>query len=161
MVASLRARVTSWYVGLLTVSLVVFGGCIYFGVQRYLEASLQRSLASEARSIANTFVNEFETKGNTWLAQELSESYPQSGNAQVVRVSRLGSGDRYQVLYPSAEAGDGWSEGLTQPPALHLQAPVFRSETGSHEAPLVVYAFPISLPQARAILSKLLSRMLR
>jgi two-component system OmpR family sensor kinase len=142
MVASLRARVTSWYVGLLAISLVVFGACIYFGVQRYLEASLQRSLASEARSIANTFVDEFETKGNTWLAQELSESYPQSGNAQVVRVSRLESGDKYQVLYPLADAGEGSSERLTLPPAVHLKAPEFRSETGSDAAPLVVYAFP-------------------
>src|SRR5208283_3305005 len=118
MVASLRARVTSWYVGLLTVSLLVFGACIYLGVQRYLEASLKRSLASEASSIANTFVDQFETKGNAWLAQELSESYPQSGNAQVVRVSRLGSGDGYQVLYPSSAASDGDSEGLTLPPAV-------------------------------------------
>jgi hypothetical protein len=68
MVASLRARVTSWYVGLLAISLVVFGACIYFGVQRYLEASLKHSLANEATSIANTFVGQFETKGNTWLA---------------------------------------------------------------------------------------------
>ena len=142
MVASLRARVTSWYVGLLTISLVVFGACIYFGVQRYLEASLKHSLASEARSIANTFVDQFETKGNNWLAQELAESYPQSGNAQVVRVSRLGSGDKYQVLYPSADTGDGSSERLTPPPAVHLEAPEFRSEIGSDTAPLVVYAFP-------------------
>ena len=49
---SLRARVTFWYVGLLTVSLLVFGACIYFGVQRYLETSMERSLASEAKSIA-------------------------------------------------------------------------------------------------------------
>jgi heavy metal sensor kinase len=142
MVASLRARVTSWYVGLLTVSLLVFGACIYFGVQRYLEASLKHSLASEARSIAITFVDQFETKGNTWLAQELSESYPQSGNAQVVRVSRLELGDEYQVLYPSANAIDGDSEGLTLPPAVHQQAPEFRSETGSDAAPLVVYSLP-------------------
>src|SRR5271169_1282245 len=142
MVASLRARVTSWYVGLLTISLVVFGACIYFGVQGYLEASLKHSLASEATSIAKTFVDQFETKGNTWLAQELSESYPQSGNAQVVRVSRLESGDKYQVLYPPADAGEGPSVRLTLPPAVHLQTPEFRRETGSDAAPLVVYAFP-------------------
>jgi heavy metal sensor kinase len=152
-VASLRARVTSWYVGLLTISLLVFGACIYFGVQRYLEASLQRSLATEARSIANTFVDQFETKGNTWLEQELSESYPQSGNAQVVRVSRLGLGDLYQVLYPPADANDGVSEKLTLPPAVDLQGPEFRRETGSDAAPLVVYAFPYkSLSGARYLI---------
>ena len=72
-VPSLRTRVTSWYVGLLTTSLVVFGACIYLGVERYLEASLQHSLASEARSVAETFVNEFEQKGDAWLTLELSE----------------------------------------------------------------------------------------
>src|SRR6516225_1248470 len=142
MIASLRARVTSWYVGLLTVSLLVFGACIYLGVRRYLEASLQRSLASEARSIASTFVDEYEKKGNTWLAQELSESYPQSGNAQVVRVSRLVAGDAYQVLYPPVETSNGASEGLTLPPAVDQQAPEVRRETGSHDGPLVVYSLP-------------------
>jgi heavy metal sensor kinase len=142
MVASLRARVTTWYVGLLTISLLVFGACIYLGVQRYLEASLQRSLANEARSIANTFVDQFETKGNIWLAQELSESYPQSANAQVVRVSRLEAGAKYQILYPPADASDGPSEKLTLPPAVNLQAPEFQSEIGSDAVPLVVYASP-------------------
>ena len=87
-------------------------------------------------------MDQFETKGNTWLAQELSESYPQSGSAQVVRVSRLGLGDDYQVLYPSADAGDSSSKRLTLPPPVHLETPEFRSEAGSDAAPLVVYSLP-------------------
>lgn len=142
MFPSLRARVTSWYIGLLTVSLVVFGACIYLGVQRYVEASLQHSLADEAKSIADTFINEFEKKGNAWLTQELSESYPQARNAQIVRVSRLMPGSGYQVLYPPAAAGDGGSEGLTQPPAIYLQTPQFRRETSDAQSPLVAYSLP-------------------
>ena len=142
MFPSLRARVTSWYVGWLTVSLVVFGASIYLGVQRYVEASLQHSLATEAKSIADTFVDEFEKKGDTWLTQELSESYPQARNAQIVRVSRILPGGGYQVLYPPAGAGDGGSEGLTQPPAMYLQAPRFRRETGDARSPLLAYSLP-------------------
>ena len=142
MFPSLRARVTSWYVGWLTVSLVVFGASIYLGVERYVEASLQHSLASEAKSIADTFVNEFEKKGDTWLTQELSESYPQARNAQIVRVSRMLPEGGYQVLYPPAAAGDGGSEGLTQPPAIDLQTPKFHREAGDAHSPLVAYSLP-------------------
>lgn len=141
-VLSLRTRVTSWYVGLLTISLIVFGACIYLGVQRYLEASLQHSLASEARSVAETFVNEFEKKGSVWLIQELSESYPQARNAQMVRLSRVGPGDGYQILYPPPEENDSASEKISLPPAVHLQAPEFHHERTSSQLDLVVYSFP-------------------
>ncbi len=142
MVASLRSRVTSWYVGLLTVSLIVFGASIYLGVHRYLEASLEHSLASEARSIADTFVNQSETKGNLWLTQELSESYPQARNAQIVRLSRQAAGGSYQVLYPPVPGGDDASEGLTLPPSVQLQSPAFHRELGTAGSPLVVYSLP-------------------
>lgn len=142
MAPSLRARVTSWYVGLLTVSLVVFGASIYLSVQRYLEASLQRSLASEAKSIADTFVNEFEAKGNAWLTQELSESYPPARNAQIVRLTRLRSGEQYHVLYPSAGASDNAFEMLPFPPLVQLQGAQFRRESGGDGTPLVVYSLP-------------------
>ena len=139
---SLRTRVTSWYVGLLTISLIVFGACIYFGVQRYLEASLEHSLASEARSVAETFVTEFEKKGDVWLTQELSESYPQARNAQMVRLSRIGPGDGYQVLYPPPEENDNASEKISLPPAVHLQTAEFHREREGSQTDLVVYSFP-------------------
>jgi heavy metal sensor kinase len=123
----------------------VFGASIYLGVQRYLEASLQRSLAGEAKSIAKTFVNEFETKGNAWLTQELSESYPPARNAQIVRLSRLGSREPYEVLYPSAPSGgdnDNASETLPLPPPIQLQGAEFRRESGGDGTPLVVYSLP-------------------
>lgn len=141
-VASLRARVTSWYIGLLTISLVAFGGCIFLGVRRYLEASLERSLSGEARSIADTFINAFETKGNAWLSQELSESYPQTRNAQTVRLSRIGPGDTYVILYPTGEGQDNSSEKIPVPPAVHLQASEFHREGTGSKPDLVVYSLP-------------------
>ena len=139
---SLRMRVTSWYIGLLTISLVVFGAGIYLGVQRYLEASLKHSLTSEAQSVAETFVNEFEKKGNTWLTQELSESYPQARNAQMVRLSRIGPGDSYQVLYPPSEENDSAAEKISLPPDVHLQIAEFQRERKDSQTDLVVYSFP-------------------
>ncbi len=53
---SLRARVTSWYVGLLATALVVFGTALYFGIQGYLRTSLQHSLTNEAKAIAANFL---------------------------------------------------------------------------------------------------------
>ena len=44
---TLRARVVTWYVGLLAAALVLFGATLYFGVQGYLNTSLQRSLVGE------------------------------------------------------------------------------------------------------------------
>ena len=38
---TLRARVVTWYVGLLAAALVLFGATLYFGVQGYLDTSLQ------------------------------------------------------------------------------------------------------------------------
>ena len=36
-IRSLRARVTSWYIGLLAAALVAFGASLYFGFRHYLE----------------------------------------------------------------------------------------------------------------------------
>jgi signal transduction histidine kinase len=145
MVASLRARVTSWYIGLLTVSLLVFGACIYLGVQHYLDSSLKRSLASEAKSVAATFVDQYEVKGNEWLTQELSESYPAAGNATVVRVSRYDATEGYHVLYPSVDTSEG-SPPFSSPPAVHPEGPGFRVEGGRRDAVLVVYSLLYKSP---------------
>ena len=45
---TLRARVVTWYVGLLAVALVVFGVTLYVSVHGYLVTSLQHVLLDEA-----------------------------------------------------------------------------------------------------------------
>ena len=71
---SLRARATTWYVGLLAVALVVFSIGIYFGVRTYLKMSLQRGLSSTAHTIANDFLTKLPTKGEAWVLGEVRES---------------------------------------------------------------------------------------
>jgi len=143
-IRSLRARVTCWYVGLLAVALVVFGACLYFGFERYLETSLEQSLAGEARSIAQTFVSEVEAKGSTWLSEELSESYPPENGERYIRISRLGPGHDDQVLYESADARDLSPQGPRLTDHSYLRNPRLRIEAGSRGQKIVVYSLPYS-----------------
>jgi two-component system, OmpR family, sensor kinase len=141
-IRSLRARVTCWYVGLLAVALLVFGACLYFGFERYLETSLERSLAGEARSIAQTFVSEVEAKGPTWLSEELSESYPPEADEHYIRVSRLAHGSDFQVLYQSSGGRDVSLPGPPPATPANLRNPRLRIELGNRNLKVVVYSFP-------------------
>ena len=48
---SLRARATTWYVGLLAVALVIFSSAVYVGVHTYLKDSLQLGLDGAAAGV--------------------------------------------------------------------------------------------------------------
>ena len=145
-IRSLRARVTSWYVGLLAAALLVFGACLYFGFKHYLDTALEQSLAAEARGIAQTFVAEVENKGPTWLSEELSESYPTENGEHYIRISRLGPDDGYQVLFQSPDARDLLltNPHLTAPS--YLRIPQLRIESGNHDQKIVIYRLPYELP---------------
>jgi signal transduction histidine kinase len=93
---SLRARVTSWYVGLLAVTLLVFSLGIYAGMKTYLKRSLQQSLSSTADSIINNFLVHLPEKGEAWAVGEISESYPPTSTDRVIRITGAG-----RVLYQS------------------------------------------------------------
>lgn len=95
---SLRARATTWYVGLLAVALVVFSVGIYAGVRNYLKVTLQRTLSSTAHAIANDFLTKLPTKGQAWVLGEVRESYAATPNDHYVRLSAGTS-----VLYQTAD----------------------------------------------------------
>ena len=141
-IRSLRARVTCWYVGLLAVALLVFGACLYFGFERYLETSLERSLAGEARSVAQTFVSEVEAKGPTWLSEELSESYPPEGGEHSIRISRLDQGNGPHVVYESSDARDLLLPSTPQAISGFLRDPKPRLESTSRGQKIVMYSLP-------------------
>ncbi len=87
---SLRARVTSWYVGLLALTLIVFSAGIYVGMRSYLNRSLQQSLASTAASIGSNFLALLPEKGQAWVFGEIRESYPATSTDRILRVSSGG-----------------------------------------------------------------------
>ena len=55
---SLRFRITAWYAGLLAGALLVFGVSVYLGLERYLDWTLQRTLASECRTIGTELLSQ-------------------------------------------------------------------------------------------------------
>lgn len=99
---TLRARVVTWYVGLLAAALVLFGATLYFGVQGYLNSSLQRSLVGEAKSIGSTFLAFEEEKGKDWMAGEIIEAYAPELSGRFIRIVRRDG----VVLYQSGDTRD-------------------------------------------------------
>lgn len=139
-IRSLRARVTSWYIGLLAAALVAFGASLYFGYQHYLETALEQSLAGEARGIVQSFVSEVDDKGTAWLTEEVSEAYPPASGEHYIRISRLGPANDYQVLYQSDGARDLPPEKLASPGSPHR--PGFRIEAPGRDSKVVEYSLP-------------------
>ena len=95
---SLRARATSWYVGLLAIALVVFSIGIYGGVRSYLKQSLQRGLSGTANTLVSEFLTKLPAKGEPWVLGEVRESYAASASDHFVRLSVDG-----RVLYQTAD----------------------------------------------------------
>jgi len=100
---SLRFRITAWYAGLLAGALIVFGVSVYLGLERYLDWTLQRALASECRTIGTELLSQMSVKDNSWLATEINEAYAPEVNVRFIRVVREGTG----VAYISAAPKDG------------------------------------------------------
>ena len=99
---TLRARVVTWYVGLLAAALVLFGATLYFGVQGYLNSSLQQSLVGEAKAIGSTFLAFEEEKGKDWMSGEITEAYAPELSGRFIRIVRRDG----TVLYQSGDTRD-------------------------------------------------------
>ena len=100
---SLRFRITAWYAGLLAGALLVFGVSVYLGLERYLYWNLQRTLASECRTIGTELLAQLPKKPPAWLSTELNETYAPEVNSKFIRVVRQGGG----VVYLSGAPKDG------------------------------------------------------
>jgi heavy metal sensor kinase len=137
-VDTLRARVVTWYVGLLAAALLVFGATLYFGVEGYLKTSLQRSLVGEAKAIGVTFLAYEEEKGPTWMSGEIVEAYAPELSGRFIRIVRQDG----LVLYRSGDTRDPIIDASAVPlPDAH-SAGSFRSvrQPGSYD--LIVYTQP-------------------
>jgi heavy metal sensor kinase len=100
---SLRFRITAWYAGLLAGTLMVFGVSVYLGLERYLDWTLQKTLASECRTIATELLSQLPTKDAAWLTTEINEAYAPEANGRFIRVVHEGVG----VVYLSGAPKDG------------------------------------------------------
>jgi len=100
---SLRFRITAWYAGLLAGTLMVFGVSVYLGLERYLDWTLQKTLASECRTIGTELLSQLPAKDAAWLTTEINEAYAPEANGRFIRVVHEGVG----VVYISGAPKDG------------------------------------------------------
>jgi heavy metal sensor kinase len=102
-IRSLRFRITAWYAALLAGALLIFGISVYLGLERYLYWNLQRTLASQCRTIGTELLAQLPEKHPAWLATEINEAYAPEVNNQFIRVTRGGA----EIAYLSGAPKDG------------------------------------------------------
>jgi|SRR5579859_123573 len=136
---SLRIRVTAWYVGLLALALVSFGLAVYFGLENYLETSLEHSLVLQANAIATNFVTQIDSKGLPWLITEVVEDYAPESSGRFIRITRKNG----KVLYESGDTREPYIDAsrVSHPP-LTIGSGFFRRESFDGVHQILVYALP-------------------
>ncbi len=83
---SIRTKLISLYVAILTLVFVCFGIYIYAGFKTHLIHSLQQSLTWRAQRIASTFLQEIPVKGEAFVGNEIQTSYAPELNERVIRI---------------------------------------------------------------------------
>ncbi len=86
---SIRAKVITLYVTILTVVFVCFGIYVYAGFKTYLIRSLRQTLTWRAEQIASTFLPEIPVKGTTAVGDEIQNRYAQELNQRIIRITDL------------------------------------------------------------------------
>src|ERR1700681_1277903 len=99
---SLRFRMTTWYVGLLAVALLLFGATVYYRLERHLVGQLKESLVEQARTIAEELLVDVDARGDQYVITEVNESYDPEVNGRFIRVTRQDG----HVLYHSGSPRD-------------------------------------------------------
>jgi heavy metal sensor kinase len=137
--ASLRIRVIAWYVGMLALALIAFGVAVFLGIGGYLEKSLESSLSSQAKGIADNLLSQAGSKGVVWLSDEVVESYAPEISGRFIRITTRGG----RVLYQSGDTRDPLitSDRISRVP-LSLKNPGFRNETPDGPPSVLIYTLP-------------------
>lgn len=145
--SSLRLRVTTFYVGMLAVALIVFSAAIYIGVKAFLMRSLERSLSNNAHSIVDDYLVALDQKGEPWMVTEMSESYPPGYSDPFVRVSQDA-----RILYQSGDLRDPFVSVSKIPlPTNQRWFNTFHRETAASGQRVVLYTVPFQPPKGSII----------
>ena len=145
--SSLRLRVTTFYVGMLAIALLVFSAAVYFGVKAFLARSLERTLSNNAHSIVEDYLVPLDQKGEPWLVEEMSESYPPGYSEPFVRVSQ---GPR--ILYQSGDMRDPFVSMSKLPlPTNQKRFNTFHRETAASGQRIILYTVPYHAPNGSII----------
>ena len=127
---SIRRKLISLYVGLLTVVFLCFGAYIYWGFQQFLIRALEQTLTRRAYQIASTILEELPSRGESYVAGEIQARYAPELNERVIRIADANG----RVIYASKNAGQ-----LFFPSAAGEDKPVYREE------------FPANAPALRVV----------
>src|SRR5881396_3876295 len=101
---SIRFRLTVWYAGLLTLLLALFGGVIYFTLERFLERNLSDTLAKDAQTIGDSWLRDVNQSGPGYVAAEIEEHFAPGITGRFVRLTREADGS---VIYQSSAPESG------------------------------------------------------
>lgn len=100
---SIRFRLTVWYAALLTTLLMLFGGFVYFTLDRFLESSLRESLSKEAATIGEALLKKIGETGDAFVANEIEEHFAPRITSHFLRVTRADG----SILYQSGRPENG------------------------------------------------------
>jgi heavy metal sensor kinase len=99
---SIRAKLISLYVVLLSLVFICFGAYIYWGFHAFLVHALDQTLDRRARQIATTILTELPDRGPAYVASEIQARYAPELNERVMRIT----GPAEAVVYASKNTGE-------------------------------------------------------
>ena len=104
---SIRLRLTAWYAGLLALLLILFGGVIYFTLERFLERNLLDTLQKDAQTIGESWIRDVTHSPPGFVDAEIEEHFAPSITDRFVRVTRQADGSvLYSSVAPESRAFD-------------------------------------------------------
>ncbi len=92
---SLRFRMTAWYAGLLASTLLLVGASVYVGLQRYLDWTLKKTLATDCQTIGTELLWQLPKQPAGWLEGDINEDYAPEISGQFLRITQEGVGTIY------------------------------------------------------------------
>jgi heavy metal sensor kinase len=130
---SIRFRLTVWYAGLLAVLLILFGGSIYFTLERFLERNLSDTLAKEAQTIGESWLRDLNQTGPGYVAGEIEEHFAPS-------ITRSDGSDLYHSGAPESGAFDPKQIG---PKRFHASQSLREEHLSDHKE-LLIFSLPFA-----------------
>jgi heavy metal sensor kinase len=98
---SIRFKLITLYVCLLSFVFLCFGFYIYLSFQQFLVRSLEQTLFRRAQQIAVTILDDLPTKGGSYVASEIQARYAPELNERVIRITDQNN----KTIYASDNAG--------------------------------------------------------
>jgi heavy metal sensor kinase len=124
---SIRFKLITFYVTVLSLVFVIFGAYIYIALHQLLVSSLEQILHRRAQQIAVTIVDELPSKGESYVASEIQARYAPELNERVIRITD----ENEAVVYASRNHSLLISQPQRTAAALQSDRPVYWETTST------------------------------